>query len=209
MAEGRQGRSSLRDSRTVVATKIRCFVAIDVAEEVRQRLVAFAQDLAQSGADVRWVRPEGLHVTLKFLGPVAEAELPAICEAVQNVAGARSPWTIVVRDLAAFPSLRRPRVLWAGVRDDGQVSSLASALEEALERLGFAREDRPFTPHITLGRVNSLRGWEKLEERLKNNLASLWGESKVDKVIVYRSDLKPTGAVYTPLWTTFLKENRG
>lgn len=191
------------------AKKLRCFVAVDLAEEVRARLTALQKDLAESGADVRWVRVEGLHITLKFLGYLENARLEQVRQVVCRVASGYQPWQVRLRGLSAFPSLRRPRVLWVGVEDEGQLVSVATRLEDELVALGFDREDRPFTPHITLGRVNGLRRWGELEERLKGYLGTSWGESRVDRVIIYRSDLQRGGAVYTPLWTMPLEENRG
>jgi 2'-5' RNA ligase len=209
MMKARNASVVTAESSSEVPTKLRCFVAIDLAEEVRQRLIALLEDLAQCGADVRWVRPQGLHVTLKFLGWVKAAQLSSIQAAVKRVVAGRTPWEIELRELAAFPNLRRPRVLWVGVQDRGELQAVAEALEREFAALGFPRETRPYTPHVTLGRVSSLRGWDKLEERLKSHLANSWGESQVKTIIVYQSELRPDGAVYTPLWKTSLEENRG
>lgn len=189
--------------------KVRSFIAVDLDEQARARLSRLQKELSESRADVRWVRLQGLHVTLKFLGYVENSRLEAVRYAVHRVVRQYRPWYIRLREVAAFPSLRRPRVLWVGVEDQGELLSLATALEQALVALGFDRDERSFTPHVTLGRVNSLPSWEQLENQLTGYLGASLGESRVDRVMIYRSDLQRGGAVYTPLWTIGLEENRG
>jgi 2'-5' RNA ligase len=113
-----------------------------------------------------------------------------------------------VRGLGGFPSLRQPRVLWVGLESDG-LAELAACVEEAMSRLGFEPERRAFAPHITLGRVNGTRGWSRTEELFKGHLSDDFGECTVDAVTIYRSTLRPDGAVYTPLWTIPLSRNKG
>jgi RNA 2',3'-cyclic 3'-phosphodiesterase len=181
--------------------RIRSFVAIDVAPPVLKALQELREELARVQADVRWVRPEGLHATLKFLGAVEPPRLEEVHTTLLAAVGAQVAVRVRAHGLGAFPTLRRPRVLWVGLEGE-RLAELASRVDAALEPLGFEREKRGgFTPHITLGRVNSLRGWPRLEETFKAHLADDFGDSDIDGVTIYRSTLRRDGAVYTPLWT--------
>jgi 2'-5' RNA ligase len=180
--------------------RIRSFVAVDLEAPVVAALQTLQAELAAVKADVRWVRPAGLHVTLKFLGAVEASVLERVRAGLVEVARCQTPLFLRVRGLGAFPSLRRPRVLWVGLDGAGLVE-LAAQVDERLAPLGFAREKRPFTPHVTLGRVNGLRGWPRVEEVFKAHLADDFGASAVGAMTVYRSTLRPDGAVYTALWT--------
>jgi 2'-5' RNA ligase len=189
-------------------SSIRSFVAVDLDAPVRQAVHDLQGELACSAADVRWVRPEGLHVTLKFLGSVEPTRLERVRAAL--AAGMAEQPTLHVRahGLGAFPGWRRPRVVWVGLHGDGMVE-LAARVEDALAPLGFERELRVFTPHLTLGRVNSPRGWARLEEVCKAHLDDDFGESDIDTVTIYRSTLQRGGAVYTLLWTIPLDQVKG
>ena len=187
--------------------RIRSFVAIDLAAPVRAALAALQQQLARVKADVRWVRVEGMHVTLKFLGAVEAPRLEhvhaALAAALRDIPALR----VRTHGVGAFPSVRRPRVLWVGLEGQG-LPELAERVDAALAPLAFAPEQRAFTPHITLGRVNSLRGWPALEETFKGHLDDEFGESDIDAVTLYRSSLRAGGAVYTSLWTIPLDKHR-
>jgi len=187
--------------------RIRSFVAIDVAPPVLKALQELREQLLRVKADVRWVRPEGLHATLKFLGYVEAPHLEKVQATLAAAVRTQAALQVHAYGLGAFPSLRRPRVLWVGLQGEGLVG-LARCVDAALEPLGFEREPRGFTPHITLGRVNSLRGWPRLEEELKAHLADDFGDSAVDSVTIYRSTLRPEGAAYTPLWTIPLSRHK-
>jgi 2'-5' RNA ligase len=187
---------------------IRSFVAIDVEPAVRAALRTLQTEFVDTRADVRWVRPEGLHVTLKFLGAVEAARLEAVHTALVAALAERPPLCLSVRGLGAFPSWRRPRVVWVGLAGEG-LAELAACAEHTLTGLGFLAEGRPFTPHLTLGRVNSLRGWPRLEDLIKTHLQDDFGDSRIDAVTIYRSTLQPGGAVYTSLWTIPLLGHKG
>ena len=187
--------------------RIRCFVAADIAAPVRAKLCVVIEQCSHWRSDVRWVRDDGLHITLKFLGWVEARHLPSIKAALEQGLQGCHALRLRVRGLGAFPSWRRPRVLWAGLEGEG-LSALAAAVDKAVEALGFESEKRPFTPHITCGRVKGMRGWPRVEETLKVYLTEDFGESAVEAVTLYRSTLHPEGAIYTPLWTFPLGRNR-
>ena len=187
--------------------RIRSFIAIDIAAPVRAALHRLIAEIARCEADVRWVRVETLHVTLKFLGGVETQRLEAVRAALADAIQDRPALQLQVRGLGAFPSLHRPRVLWVGLHGDGVVE-LAAHIDAALARIGCEPEKRAFTPHATLGRVSSLRGWQRLEEAIQAHRDDDFGASTVDAVTIYRSTLRPDGAVYTPLWTISLSRNK-
>ncbi|MFQ5665739.1 MAG: RNA 2',3'-cyclic phosphodiesterase [Candidatus Binatia bacterium] len=189
-------------------TRVRSFVAVDVASPMRAELQALQARLAALPAEVRWVRPQGLHATVKFLGAVEKLRLEQVRTALVAAVSHQPSLQLRVRGLSVFPSFRRPRVLWVGLQGKG-LAELARSVDEALRPLGFAPERRPFTPHITLGRVRGMRGWPSLEAVVKTHLEEEFGESRVDCLTVYRSTLQPTGALYTPLWTIALGRHKG
>jgi 2'-5' RNA ligase len=179
---------------------VRMFLAVEVAEEIRRGLVRMRDALAGSGAAVRWVRDDGLHATVKFLGAVAEDRVPAVETAAAAVAQGTAPLLADVRGVGAFPSPARPRVVWAGLACPG-LAGLAAALDGALAPLGFVAERRPFAAHITLGRVKGSAGLAPLVAALRAHAADAFGRCPIAELIGFRSDLRRDGAVYTKLWT--------
>ena len=187
--------------------RIRSFVAIDLAAPVHAAIRGVQQQLARVKADVRWVRVEGMHVTLKFLGGVEPLRLAQVHAALVAALRAQPALHVRAHGVGAFPSLRRPRVLWVGLEGAGLVE-LAACVDTAVAPFGFEPEQRAFAPHVTLGRVNSLRGWPALEEVFKGHLDDDFGASDIDAVTIFRSQLRPGGAVYTRLWTIPLNKHR-
>jgi 2'-5' RNA ligase len=183
-----------------MADTVRTFFAVDVAPSIHAALVDVKRELGQADAAVRWVRDEGLHATIKFLGRVPEPLLPAVRAAVSAPAAAMPVLAAHVRGLGVFPSPKRPRVIWAGIDCTG-LDALAAAIDAALEPLGFASERRAFAAHITLGRVNGTAGWARLEQRLREHWCDDFGRCEIAELAAYRSDLRRDGAVYTKLWT--------
>jgi 2'-5' RNA ligase len=182
-------------------SRTRTFIAIDPGKDIRNRLVALQEQLAKAGTEVKWVEPENLHVTLLFLGEVGERDLPAVCKAVADVAQQTLAFPLSVERASCFGSPRRPRTLWAGVGEGTQaVCALHDALEGPLLDLGcYRREERQYTPHITLGRVRSDRPTDKLAAALAKNAGWQGGETLVREVLVMGSELTPEGPVYTVL----------
>jgi 2'-5' RNA ligase len=161
---------------------------------------------------VRWVRSEGIHLTLKFLGDTPEDKVPTIREAL-TVVGRNAPLcTLVAEGLGCFPSLRRPRVLWVGVNEPtGRLEALQKAVEEAMTSLGYKPERHGFTPHLTLGRVRrgtSRTDEKRIAEAIEGTTVGRLTEFTADRFELIRSELKPTGAEYTTLETFLLLGDR-
>jgi len=188
---------------------IRCFIAIELSQELRDRVAAIQASLQRDewSDQVRWVRPENVHLTLKFLGNVPEERITAINQAIREAIAVVGvvPFTLRVVGLGAFPNFRRPAVIWVGVEDGiERLLRLQEGIEAAMERLGFQREDRPFHPHLTLGRVNrrASSGYRrKLGEALQARQVGEIGYMRVEEISLMRSQLHPQGAIYTQLAT--------
>jgi RNA 2',3'-cyclic 3'-phosphodiesterase len=177
---------------------IRAFLAIRPTDDVIGRLTEMQSELAESGADVRWVSAETMHLTIQFLGEVQESEVPEIERGLRQGLGALSPFDIECRGLGVFPSQKRPRVVWVGLHGAG-IGTLAERTEIVLSPLGFPPQERELNPHVTLGRVRSARGWDALGRLLKASGDRSFGTSRIDHITLYRSQLRPDGAIYTPL----------
>lgn len=195
--------------------KLRIFVAIPLPESLLERLadVQYRLQGKVPHRSVRWVRPEGVHLTLKFLGDTPQDDIPTVQEALAVVARNAPPCTLTAEGLGCFPSPRRPRVLWVGVNEPtGRLQALYRAVEEAMTSLGYKPERHGFTPHLTLGRVRrgSSRNDEKqISEAITGTTVDQLAEFTADRFALIRSDLKPSGAVYTTLATFPLLGGRG
>jgi 2'-5' RNA ligase len=181
--------------------RLRTFIAVDFGKAIRDRAVALQEKLAQSGAPVKWVEAENLHVTMLFLGEVDDRDVPAVCSAVAECCLGRTPFSMSIETLGCFPHARRPRVIWIGVGQGTQeLCSLHDALEPPLLDLGcYRREDRKYRPHVTLGRVRSDRSADKLAESLAKNTGWRGGETVVRELLVMGSELTSDGPLYTVL----------
>lgn len=181
-------------------TEIRAFIAIELPNSVKDFLREIVDDLKKYETDIRWVKIEGMHLTLKFLGSVPVELISQIEHASKKVFTNQPPVELHVAGLGAFPDLKRPRVIWAGCQDVGeQLKPLVTSLENALEPLGFAKEKRPFNPHFTLGRVKSSRGITNLVPIIKKQLNVSGPTFTTDHAVLFESILKPSGAEYVEI----------
>jgi 2'-5' RNA ligase len=179
---------------------IRSFVAIELTQETREKLVIIQEQLKQSQAKVRWVNPNGIHLTLKFLGNIHPAQVDEIAETAAREVENEPPLTLRPSGLGAFPSLSNPRVLWVGIQGEVErLRNIQTCLENTLERLGFGREQRPFRPHLTLGRLKDRRSKQRLVHAIDTLQLPEFDSFDVTEIILYKSDLRPTGAIYTKL----------
>ncbi len=180
-------------------SRIRCFVAADLDEPARQEVGRLQERLRKMGVRGRWVAPERVHVTVRFIGEIPPETFDAVCEALARPVGETGPLDLVLQGLGAFPSLRRPRVLWVGLA--GDVAGLAGAAREVngrLEGLGLPGEARPFRPHVTLARAKGPSGMDGLERALKAIGVYQGPGFRVTRLTLYESRLKPGGPEYIP-----------
>lgn len=178
---------------------VRLFIAFDTPEEVKRTAVKLQEDLRPARADVSWEGKTKLHVTLKFLGDTPAGRIPDVSAALRKAAEGVRPFEVAYQGLGTFPPRGIPRVLWVGVEDPtGALPPLVGRIETEMTSLGYAPETRPFHAHLTLGRVRGPRNLASLQ----NRLISCTFESQpatVDGLMLVRSDLTPTGSVYTIL----------
>lgn len=183
--------------------KIRCFIAIELDDELKRALAEIQRDLKSEPASkfVRWIAPDGIHLTLKFLGEVEATRVTQLLEAMQRASRGIAAFELDARGLGCFPDLARPNVVWVGV--EGVVESaqqIAHRVEEECARLGFARDARGFTPHLTLGRVKKeARPNERKQigEMIRGMEANEIGRLNVSTLYLMKSDLQPSGAIYS------------
>jgi 2'-5' RNA ligase len=179
---------------------IRSFIAVELPDEIRHALAGVQEHLKRNVAGVRWVGPTSIHLTLKFLGDIAAEQVQPIAAAAMGAVQNEPPLSVGVCGLGAFPNPRRPRVIWVGIEGDVErLGRLQTRLEEALEPLGFPREGRAFRPHLTLGRVRDPRRPPDLIRALADVTIPPCNSFDVHEILLYKSDLRPTGAIYTKL----------
>ena len=176
--------------------KIRLFIAIDLPEAVKMALLEIIAQMGRQLPDraLRWVKPEQMHLTLRFLGDTAVSQLPDLQNQLTQLTTQYPPFRLHLNGVGAFPNRKRPRVVWVGLGGDvAQLQTMQAALEDRMVALGWSREKRPFSPHVTLGRVKDARQVQALD----------WGVdlAKMDFVVtavqLVQSELRPSGAVYT------------
>ena len=176
---------------------MRLFVAIQLSDEVRSALMAMQQTLRRTCDGVRWTRPEQLHLTLKFLGDVPDAEVSGVAQAVERAAGRAKRFEMRVNGSGCFPPQGPVRIVWVGVEEDsGELARCAQAMETELEQIGFARERRPFSPHITIGRVREDRSKGRTRSATEAH-ALRPVEQSVSSITLMSSTLAARGATYT------------
>jgi 2'-5' RNA ligase len=182
-------------------SRTRTFIAVEISDEIRNNAIALQESLAQTGASVKWVSPDSLHITLLFLGEVDDRALHSVCRAVQEAAAREPPFPLRISGVGAFPTPRRPKVAWAGIVEGAeQLRRLHDVLEEKMFNLGcYRKEEREFTPHLTLGRVKGEEDGQLLAPELTRRLAWEGGRTMVDEVLVFSSVLERDGPIYTVL----------
>ncbi len=188
---------------------IRSFIAIELPTETRSGLERITGKLKASAGDVRWVKTDDIHLTLKFLGDVEEERIAEIGGCIEHCVQAISPFPLAVRGLGAFPSDHSPQVIWIGAADEsGSLSRMQRTLEDGLSRLGFKKEKRPFSPHLTLGRLKSPRGKDAVRRALAEFKNADCGSCTAEAVCLFKSELKLGGAVHTRLKSCVLQHPR-
>lgn len=187
---------------------LRCFIALELSAPTRQQLGTLIQQLSKATPQrtVNWVKPEIIHLTMKFLGDTPENKISALATALDTVAKNFQPIQTVTSHLGCFPSPKRPRVIWIGFEPEATrlLIKLQQAVESAITPLGFPTEDRPFSPHLTLGRIRkdaqpaqAAKAGEVV--RALNSIPTL--TDSITSVILMKSDLQRTGPIYTPIHT--------
>ncbi len=179
---------------------VRTFVAIVIHDSLHATLDKLLEKLSSSNAKVKWVQPENVHLTLKFLGNVEEERLPEVFEACEGAAKNVSAIDIEMRALGCFPDPKSPRIVWLGIeRGADAVRQLQQKVESELQAIGFPKEEKPFKAHLTIGRVKGKQGLSRLCRLLDDQKNIVIGSMRVQKISVMKSKTLPQGPVYTEL----------
>jgi 2'-5' RNA ligase len=178
---------------------VRSFIALELSPEIQTQLGQIQDELKKSDADVKWVNPSGIHLTLKFLGNLSLELIEEIKKILEQLAKEHQQFELKINCLGAFPKIEHPRVIWVGIEEGKDQSvKLAQELEERLIKLGFLPEKHPFKPHLTLGRVRSGRNRDQLK-KLLTSFTFAQKTMQAEKLILFKSTLTPQGAIYQPL----------
>ncbi len=192
--------------RTGTMNTIRTFIALDIGDDIRRGLAEAQKRLKTIGARVSWVAPDKMHLTLLFLGDTLEEQVPRLSAILDGETGKSPPFTLNVAGAGWFGSERSPRVLWAGIPDPPEpLMTLQQRIREEVSRLEYPLEIRPFTPHLTLGRVRGRRNATALTSALSSYKNSAFGQVTIDRLILFKSVLEPQGSRYEVLHESILK----
>jgi len=189
---------------------LRAFIAIEIPIGIRQTVCKVTSDLRNGvGALIRWVPMENMHLTLKFLGDVAPSNVDMLSQMLRAEADLFNCFELHLTGLGSFPNLKRPRVIYIGIQAPAALETLHRGIESASRRLGYESEERGFSPHLTIGRVKqnvTATEQQTIRRALEETKIDSLGTARVDSVHLYKSDLKPTGSVYTRLYSAPLKK---
>lgn len=175
---------------------MRAFIAIDLEPEIKSALQTLVRGLQAARADIRWVNAGGMHLTLKFLGPIEEGQTVRVKAILDDIVRRHAAFSLRLEGTGAFPGERSPRVLWVGVVAEPPLLALQDEIDRALEAEGFERERRAFTPHMTIGRVKGPDRVGKAMLELEKHKTESFGAMTVRKVALFESLLRPDGAEY-------------
>jgi len=188
---------------------MRTFIAVELPEDIKRAIISVQDKLKASGADVKWVPAQNIHLTLKFLGEIDQDIFEKISLIMEGTAGGTPPFEADIVSVGAFPKISYPRVIWIGIGlGDDKLQPIVKTLEEKIQELGIPKEERAFASHITIGRVRSNSGKEKLVETLNKLEGCFNGERprfKINKITLFRSYLSPKGPTYEILKEAILK----
>jgi 2'-5' RNA ligase len=174
---------------------MRAFIAIDLPDHLRAALAGAQQGFRSVCRDARWTRPEGIHLTLKFLGEISEVQARQVVEALAQF-GPFEPFSVQVSGVGFFPHAQRPRVFWAGIVAPPALAELAARVENHMEDIGFAREPRAFSPHLTLARFQVPRPQPALLAAVADRATLSLDSFEVSEFFLFESKLSPQGAQY-------------
>lgn len=189
---------------------LRAFIAIELTATTQAAIEKQIARLRQSlGNDlIRWISPQNIHITLKFLGDIDSAHVDFLKQMLLRDLDSQTGFEVQIGGLGSFPTSKRPRVLWIGIHAPASLASIQRMVESGTSRLGYEKEERPFSPHLTIGRVKQnlpAADLQKIRLALESLQLGNIPATRVDSVHLFRSDLKPTGSVYTKLFTAKLK----
>jgi len=175
----------------------RGFIAID--SKATPQIRAFEKDIEKTGADVKLVEPENIHITVKFLGDTDEQKIDDIERIIKESVQDIKPFSITLKGTGVFPNQQYIKVLWIGIIDEGNIGTIAQTIDEKLGALGFKKENRGFSPHLTVGRVKTARNKDQLLRAIGNHTSEEFTIQKIQTITLKKSELTPKGPIYTTL----------
>lgn len=189
---------------------LRAFIAIDLPQPIQNSITKETKRLQKDLGDtfIRWTAIHNIHLTLKFLGNIPKSHLDFLKQILLKTADSNSAFDLQIQSIASFPSLKLPRILWLGILTSASLTSLQKNVEEAVTKLGYEKEARKFSPHLTLGRVKQSihqTDLQKIRETLLNFQLGKIDPARVDSVHLYQSELNTEGSVYTKLFSVKLR----
>jgi 2'-5' RNA ligase len=174
---------------------MRAFIAIDLPLQIRNELARWRAEFCKLGSGARWTRPEGIHLTLKFLGEISDAQVGEVTQALASL-GPFAAFPVEIKGFGFFPDARRPRVFWAGVEAPPELAQLARRVEDALHNIGFPHEQRAYSPHLTLARFREPSPQPALADAVERQSEISRGLFDVREFYLFESRLRPQGAEY-------------
>lgn len=185
---------------------MRTFIAVDLDEHVKTHIAQLIAELETGDRNIKWIKRQGMHITLKFLGDISDTQRSDVEKALRTIEGLYQPFPLRFRGTGAFPAgSRNPRVFWVGIDESDSLKALQADIERKMNALGFPQENRSFHPHLTLGRVKKNVHLGPVLTKLQQFRDALFGEMIVQKITFFKSTLKPSGAEYTVLTEISLK----
>ncbi len=179
---------------------IRSFLAFPISGELKEKFKHILNDLQHTCTDVKWVKPENVHLTLKFLGGLEESELKNVSFVLRERCRGFAPITSYLSEIGAFPDLRHPKIVWGALDDSKkEIQAIVEVLEGELAKFGLAKDEHPFKPHITLGRVKSTAHLINLIQTIRQITFESKTKQTFEKIILYKSTLTPQGPIYEVL----------
>lgn len=190
---------------------LRAFIAVEIPHEIQQNVHKGIEPIRKEiDGLVRWVPAENMHLTLKFLGDASSSNVEFLIQMLRAEAEHVDCFSLHLAGLGCFPSPKRPRVIYIGIQAPAGLDALQRGIESASRRLGYEAEERPFSPHLTLGRVkqnSSAADQQQIRRCIEGTQVDVLGTARVDSVHLFKSELKPSGSVYTRLYSAPLKKS--
>jgi len=183
---------------------VRTFIAVDLGEEIRAALAKAQRTLQRAHADVKWVNPKNIHLTLTFLGNIPIDNIRPLEAAMEQTLQGLETFNLKVAGTGTFGKPKRPRIIWSGIEESPPLLKLQEKTVEALRAVNIQFDAKPFSPHLTLGRVKSSKHISALLEALEKDKDAEFGSAEISEVLLIKSKLKPGGAEYTVLYRTAL-----
>jgi 2'-5' RNA ligase len=183
---------------------MRAFIAVELSPRLKDTIATIQSELKKARAEVKWVQPDICHITLKFLGEVTAEQVEPIRTILDQCAGRRTPFQLSVNAIGAFPTIEKPNIIWLGLKDEANMlTTIASEIEDQVAPMGFIKESRPFTPHITIGRTRA--GSHKALSQALKSVTPPDEILEVKTLTFFQSTLSSTGPTYYPHFTSLLK----